>query len=594
MVSATSPSECVVRNGYEWSLDASIRLESLERILEAFPHLERLEGVKVLKSNHFRTVFHVPPHLISLKGGQEESSVLQDGLIAKAYRYTSPWDRFRYLWMRHRAEQERFALERFSKLGLPAPRWIAVAQMRRFGVIESAGLLLSFLPGAAPVLGALGPAELRGTDAESGAASRPLDRVELLQRVGKLVRLLHDRGVWHRDLHAANVLFSPKEDALYFIDLHSSIFFKRTARWQRWGGLVKLLHSLRGVVPPPDLYKLVEAYGAEALVPGQDMRGVERRLAERIEKLERKRILSRSKRCFLPSTRFAVERARGVRLYRLRAWSAEELDPLWADRPPGTELKRSTRGWVSSVVLGGRAVCVKYRRYSLIESLRSLVEGHRLRRAYAGGHSLWVRGIPTAQVIALRERAVLGCVREAHLVTEFQEGATPLDKFLLREYWGKPGADARLARRKHLIARAVGAFVRSIHDAGLSLHDLSPQNILVLERALPESPPKGSSDGTEFLLLVDLDHLYPWKPVTRRAKRKNLAQVANFPEGHVSAADLLRGLEAYARGDAELLSAGVRSSLWAALLDEHLEVLSRLSRRALEADAGTRPMGDST
>ena len=53
------------------------------------------------------------------------------GLIAKVYRYTTTWDRLRYRWMRHRAEQERSALERFADLGLPAPRFVGVAELRQ-------------------------------------------------------------------------------------------------------------------------------------------------------------------------------------------------------------------------------------------------------------------------------------------------------------------------------------------------------------------------------------------------------------------------------------------------------------------------------
>jgi hypothetical protein len=217
--------------------------------------------------------------------------------------------------------------------------------------------------------------------------------------------------------------------------------------------------------------------------------------------------------------------------------------------------------------------------------LESIVESHRLRRAYAGGHALAVRLVPTPAVVALRERRCLGMVAEAHLVTELLEDGVPLHEYLFGEYWGRRTVGLE-ARRRHFLARALGRFLRSIHDRGLCLHDLSPQNVLVCRGTVPDLRAfevKGAPEpgGPPFLHLTDLDHLYLWKPLWLKGKSRNLSQLANLPEGHVHSTDLFRALKAYASASPGELDRRWLARLRKAVLDEHFHVLLNSSRREL-------------
>ncbi|HVR73524.1 MAG TPA: lipopolysaccharide kinase InaA family protein [Planctomycetota bacterium] len=567
------PEQGLSQNSYHWRIHDAVPPQGLERLLERFPALESVSGVRVLKTNHFRTVFHVPAAEVPLL-----AELAPGGCIAKVYRYTSRWDRIRYRWIRHRAGQEWHALQRFRDLGLPTARPIALVERREGRTLVGGGLVASYLAGTSTLVEAL-HAILEAADPGGGRGADsglPPAAAALLERAGKLVRALHDKGVWHRDLHSGNVLCEP-DGPLHLIDLHTCVFLPRLARWQRRAGFAKLVHSLRLTVPPGGLRLLLEAYGPEGLERGRDVERVERRLFSQVERIHSKRIRSRSKRCFLPSTLFAVERKAGIRLYHQRRLPEGTLEPLWSTDPPRDCLKRSAEGWVAAVRLEGEALCVKHRRYTILEGLQSLFESHRLRRAYAAGHALRVRGIATPRVIALRERRVLGMAREAHLVTEWIEDAAPLDEHVLREYWGKKATGAA-ARRKRILATAVGAYLRTLHDAGFSPHDLAPQNLLVSRRALESAEEKGESGGP-LLLLADLDHIYLWKPLLRRGRLGNLASIGNLPEGHVSTADRLRALHAYAREDSEYRDRGWIAALRARLLEEHLRVLETLGRR---------------
>ena len=564
---------------YEWEADPILPPGCLRNLFESFPDLQQLRGVSVLKSNHFRTVFRAPAELLDVGAIETRNQALQahapEGVVAKVYRYTSRWDRFRYRFIPHRARQEWRALKHFQAAGLPTAKPLAVAEARERGKIVAGGLILSFLSHSKPLGERLHELFWQGP-AIRAALPVPDEAHQLLARAGELVRRMHEQGVWHRDLHSSNILVSETDGSLSLIDLHSCFFFRRLARWQRRTTVVKLLQSLRGSVPKEGLRVLLEAYGGESLFPGEPLLVVEERLLGRVEALNRKRVRSRSKRCFLPSTLFSIEKERGARVYHLRDWPADELKPLWRREPPGECLKTSERGWLAKATVGGKSVCLKHRRYSLRESLQSLVESHRLRRAYGGGHALSVRHVPTPQVVALREERSFGLVREAYLVTELIEDGVPLDQFLRKEYWQRqPGSAA--SQRKHLLAREVGRFLRLIHDWKLSLHDLSPQNLLVSERYLGKarehsSPEKGITTGP-LLFLVDLDHLYLWKPLLERRRRRNLVQMGNLPGGHVSTVDRLRGLFAYAGGERKFLSRSFIQRLRAGILKEHWKIL---------------------
>jgi hypothetical protein len=187
-------------------------------------------------------------------------------------------------------------------------------------------------------------------------------------------------------------------------------------------------------------------------------------------------------------------------------------------------------------------------------------------------------------------------VTEAHMVTVFLEDAVPLHEYLLEEYWGRRSMGLE-ARRRHHLARTLGLFLRAIHDRGLSLHDISPQNVLVSRGGIPvlrafEAHGKaGPADGPPFLHfaflhLTDLDHLYLWKPLFRKCRLRNLAQLANLPEGHIHTTDLFRALKAYASARPRDLDRRWLSRLRETVLSEHLRVLLNWSRKEL---AGQEP-----
>ena len=390
--------------GHRWRLREPALEEELQAILHQFPDMRALPGARVLRDNDVRTVCHVPA------GGRPPPSA---GFLVKVYRYTSRWDRFRCRFQRPRAEQEWYALERFRELGIPTAIPLAITETRRGKTITGGGLIARYLTGTSPLSERLSPR----TAGPLPEASR-----ELLVQTGQLVRRMQDLGVWHRDLHAGNILVGNAGNSLYIVDLHTCLFLPRLTRWQRRKGVVELLFSLRASVPPESHRILLDAYEATGPSSAGVLALTGPQLRKSLDALHRKWLTSRARKCFSPSSRFVVARTRGLRLYHLRQWCAEALRGLWSVEPIGRVLETSTAGWIGVVQLGVAPVRVEFRRYTFLEGLCGLLTKHPLRRSYAARHALWVRKESACRVIALRERTVLGLVREAHLVTDPVDG----------------------------------------------------------------------------------------------------------------------------------------------------------------------------
>ena len=538
--------------GWEWTLASGIPRETLEPLLGAFPRLESIPGTKVLKENRFRTVFRIDADALP---GASASALLRDGVIAKWYRYLKAWDRQRYRFLRSRAEQEWRALLRFEAARIPTGAPLAIASLRAGGLLEAGGLLVRCLPGAAPLSEKLAPGP--------GAA-------RLLAEAGALVRRMHDAGIRHRDLHAENLLVCGPEERIHIIDLHSCLFPRRISVRHRRLGLARLVQSLEHLVLEEELRPLVAAYGVEALGSG-GLPAAWESIRRRADALERTRLRSRSKRCFIASTSFAVERRPGLRLYHARTHSPDELETLSREGPEALRrVERLARGWTGVGDTSAGPVRLERRSYGLLERLASIVTSHALRRAYAAGHALRVRGIPTPRVVALREKRRLGLVIESDLFTEHSDDSMSIEEHLAREHGGRERAAGERARSKRRLAAAAGEVLRRLHDAGYFPPRLS----------LRISGSTGRDGEVPRVEVSDLDGVRPRRRVPERVRRRSLVRAASFPGGPVSAADLLRAFRAYA-GPARGTTEEIRR-LGRALLEERLRALEAL----LEAERG--------
>lgn len=490
--------------------------------------LESVPGVELLKRNLVRTVLRVP---------------LSDGrrVIVKRYRVAGLEQFFKYLIARSRARTEWEVGRALEGAGLATSVPLAFAERRRGPVLRDAALVTREITDSLH-LNAYVDAFLRGTP------ERDALRAALYDELARLARRMHDAGFAHNDFHAGNLLVSgpPERPRLHVIDLHSVTRPARLSQRQRWHDLVKLLHSLRSSSTPDERLRICAVYASAGAAPTRVARWLAAgRLAQRLQRaldrMELRRVRSRSARCLVRSTRFEISAVAGCRVHHLRT-----LDPIsvvalldahrrdLAAKAPGV-LKDSARSALTRQRLGSRDVVVKQFHDAWWERVRNLVRP-RARAAWLAGNGLRVRGFDTAEPLALVLCGRGLAMRDSFLVMEDLGPERRADRLALARYAGAQDA-ARRAEKRALVAGAA-ELVRRLHAAGVYHADLKAVNLFV----------RGELSEARFVL-ADYDRVRVDRVVSPRRRVKNLAQLSASVPVCVSLADRLRFFRAYAAGD---------------------------------------------
>lgn len=141
----------------------------------------------------------------------------------------------------------------FRLRGLPTPRPLAVWYHRRFGLCQEGYLLVEKVPDATDLLAFV-------TEAGALPARERMARLgSILEELARLLRRMHDGGLSHRDLKAANILVSPtgyvmsvrglreaepgtacRRDHVWFIDLVGVQRFGKVGRLRQVRDLARL------------------------------------------------------------------------------------------------------------------------------------------------------------------------------------------------------------------------------------------------------------------------------------------------------------------------------------------------------------------
>ena len=125
---------------------------------------------------------------------------------------------------RTRAIAELALLEKLYAEGLPVPRPIA-ANIERFGIWYRADLIIELIDGAKDLVAYLSANIM--TDDE-------------WQQLGQLIATFHNRGVYHADLNAKNILLAKQQ--FYLIDFDRGEIKTAAKSWQQ-ANLSRLLRS---------------------------------------------------------------------------------------------------------------------------------------------------------------------------------------------------------------------------------------------------------------------------------------------------------------------------------------------------------------
>lgn len=521
-------------SGLTWRAEAEhadvVRAEVGERLAD----LESLPGVEVLKRNLVRTVLRVP-----LAGGGR--------VIVKRYAVQGALDWIKYAVVPSRAMAEWVTGRALAEAGIPTAVPLAMAE-RRSVVLGDAALVTREIEDAL---------HLNAYVAAHFPQPNDALRTALYDELARIVRRLHDAGFVHNDLHGGNVLVNGPPDApqVHVIDLHSVDHSDRPAAGRRWFDLAKLLHSMLTCSTPAERERILRVYeetgGPSGTRAGTLLsRGsVARDLEPELQRMERRRVKSRTERALTRSSKFDVTRTDGLLIHHLRTFPVGAvgalLDAHRATLAKGgaAVLKDSGRSALTRQVVefdsGPRRVVVKeYRVDSAAERLKNGVRRPRALAAWMAGNGLLVRRFDAAEpfAVVLRGRGVT--LREAYLVMEDLGEESRADLVALARFAGDLDAAAREDKRDLVLAMA--HLFRSLHAAGVYHGDLKAVNLFVRES--PAGP---------RIAIADYDRVEFDRAVSPRRRIKNLAQLSASVAVCISLADRLRFFREYSAGDAK-------------------------------------------
>jgi tRNA A-37 threonylcarbamoyl transferase component Bud32 len=404
----------------------------------------------------------------------------------KQHQATTLAERLGVLLFPSRAKAEWNALHKMRLLGFETPVPVAYAQGKT-GEGHTSILVTAAIEDAPNLREAL---QLLSPDR----------RLQLAKSLGVQLRVLHDRGIYHRDMQPGNFFVRPAGSGFkfYFLDLHKAVFGANVSARRRARDLAQLVFNLA---------TFCDSEVIDALLAGYSGAEVGRRFARRVKrkagKLQAARKRSRARRCLKNSSRFAVERVGNLRIYLRRELPKDVvMAALEKYRASGER-----------VVAGpGVPFYIKeIQSAGLYQNFKDLFQRPRGRRAWHAANALTLRGILTPRPLALVEERFAGLLRRSYLITEFVTSPQTLAQYVHEKFvMGNPPSSELQAFSRKLTRAVAALYKESIYHS-----DLKASNILVRAE---------SGKAPEFYF-TDLDGIQLWRKPRPSRVVKNLVQL---------------------------------------------------------------------
>lgn len=509
------------RNGIHWIVeDCYARLipDELVKVL-----LAPRSSDHIIRENKVRRSM-----LIALPGRQA-------CIFAKLYKPPTGSERFKYFFLSSKASSEwKHMLSLYAK-GLPVARPLARGEKRRLGFLRESFLFTEELK-QAQVLNAIPEQQFS-----------LISKRALVEKAAQLVSALHNQGFFFRDLHAGNMLFIPEEDGgfqLCLVDFHKAWHTRWVPRWMRIRDLAQLRNSVS--LSAAQQWRFLKLYGERSRIPPAALAG----FAGRIEVLARKmrvvHLRSRTKRCLKESSEFSIHRGRQHTIYRQKIYPQGLIDTLagsFGDHPSCRNpliLKKTPKESVTAMTAhyGGtdyRLVIKESSFSSLGSRIRYSLFHSRAKRSWIAARALRVRGIATADTLALVEYRSRGMLARTLLLMQYLHQARELNDYVLGRY-NKSLSPAEEQQKKKFIA-ALAAQVRAMHEKGVYHADLKSNNVLVREDA-----------GGWTFYIIDLDRIRFKEHLSFKERANNLAQINASIADCITPAERLLFFKLYAQG----------------------------------------------
>lgn len=473
--------------------------------------LSDAEKGEVIKSSSIRRVLAVEvPHAAGKKME----------VFVKHHRRLALKEAFKDLIHISKAHNEWRLTSQIAACGVPTVTPLAFGERRRFGFLRESYFVSKRIV-ACETLHDLVKRESGKTHPPSFAARKR----EFILRLARLIALIHQKGIDHRDLHAGNILIESNGDLnFYLLDLDRAKIHARLSRRRRMVALSQFAMFFALYVSRADRLRFFKEYYRQDPTPWSGYQEWARRIELKTQKMTNRLYRRRDKGCLEESKhfrRFEVPPYTGhFRKQVVRGTLAELLrnpDKLFRESK-AEPLKRSREKTVKRFPLAihGQTIDVIMKRYSTVGlwgRLKDFLRMSKGKKSWYASNALYQRRIPTALPLACVEEKRFGLVRKSYFFYEFVPHSFVLALYLKHRF--APPLSTSQRRMKRSLARQCAHFVRHLHERGIYHADLKASNILIRENGAGEF---------EFYL-IDLDNVKICSRVNRYPRYRNLMQL---------------------------------------------------------------------
>jgi tRNA A-37 threonylcarbamoyl transferase component Bud32 len=483
----------------------------------------------VIKDNNVRCSMFVP------EGAGNSKKV-----FLKIYKQRDWNDAFKYFFLTSKAKSEWHALNRFSRMGVSAPKPLAVCEERQFGILKKSCLFIEAISNAL-TLNAFENIFFCPPLAKNTFALKR----QLIRRVAGLIGSIHNKSIFYRDLHGGNILVYLDEKLnmrFSFIDLHKAKFLPFLPMWMRIHDLAKLSQAFSP--KKTDAFYFLKNYANSSPAFKQHINKYAEAIERKALRLHRRHIRSRTKRCLIKSSGFFIFKGKKQKVYVRKVYK-DMLEVLlkYIKNPSkfaADIIKKTKKSELSclSINSGEQAetICVKKDLLpGFFYNIKNIIRASRAKRSWVASHGLRVRNISTPESIALIENKKGWFVKECVYIYKYIGDACPLNNYILKIFSEKTQASEK---KKKTFVSKLAQYIRSIHSKGVYHSDLKSNNILVTE--------KGNDDWSFYL--VDLDRVFFKKRLSLKKKVNNLAQINASVADCICVSDRIYFFNEYAKG----------------------------------------------
>ena len=349
--------------------------------------------------------------------------------------------------------------------------------------------------------------------------------------LAKEVKAFHDSGLFHKDLHAGNLLWNG--ESFFLTDLHRAKILRSLSSHHRLWNLSQLFHSLRSQWGRGDQMRFIETYFEGKPVDLQRKEAHLQKILFLMDRLQKRQWKSRTKRCLKESTEFSVKKEKGVTTYHRRDFSVgrskkmiKEHLSLVKERP-STLVKSSSKIAVSLLKNGEKRICVKQFRYPCFQGrFKERFRRSKGLKSWIAGNGLRIRGILVPEALAFVEiRDGLG-LKESFFLMGTSDSGQEMDRYILKGF--------KNLQEKRLFIKAFAQWFSHFHKLNLYHKDMKTCNILV-----------SKSGGAWDFHLLDLEDVRLDEKVGEKRLFKNLLQLNTSIPKTITRTDRLRFFKEY-------------------------------------------------